>query len=289
MRTSKLIASLSLLFAVALLPTVARAGHNGSPALIRSAIDANSIDAIQAELERSEFLVCAACTDMVLPLIDHADYRVRKAAAWWLVRRATGRQVFVNMLTRLSQPDSVKAANAADVLGEFHAVGAVPALSAALSNPIFTPEARAASARALGSIGKPAAFPALVTALSSPDPEVKAASLASLRQIQGFQQPDAAAALLTDADETVRGEAALTLGTVLRVGKAGVQPGGVSQLLTVLASDPSVDVRKKAAWSLGEMGAPVTQAAPVLETAANSDSSPAVRSLARVAISKLTR
>jgi len=267
----------------------AHAGRGGSPGLIKAAIESNSVDAIEAELERSEYLVCGACTDLVVPLVDHLDYRVRKVAAWWIARRGISKQVYVNMLGRLSQPDSFQARNAADVLGELGYAGAVPALSAALSNPIFTPEARAASARALGSIGKPAAFPALVTALSSPDPEVKAASLASLRQIQGFQQPDAAAALLTDADETVRGEAALTLGTVLRVGKAGVQSGGVSQLLTVLASDPSVDVRKKAAWSLGEMGAPVTQAAPVLETAANSDSSPAVRSLARVAISKLTR
>ncbi len=267
----------------------AHAGRNGSPGLIKAAIDANSVDAIEAELERSEYLVCGACTDLVVPLVDHLDYRVRKVAAWWIARRGVSKQVYVNMLGRLSQPDSFLARNAADVLGELGYAGAVPALSAALSNPIFTAEARAATARALGSIGKPTAFPALVSALSSADPEVKAASLASLRQIQGFNQPDAAAALLTDGDATVRGEAALTLGTTLRVGKAGVQPAGVGQLLTVLASDPNVDVRKKAAWSLGEMGAPVTQAAPGLQTAAASDTSPAVRSLARVAISKLTR
>ena len=267
----------------------AHAGHNGSPGLIKAAIEANSVDAIEAELERSEYLVCGACTDLVVPLVDHLDYRVRKVAAWWIARRGVSKEVYVNMLGRLSQPDSFLARNAADVLGELGYAGAVPALSAALSNPIFSAEARAATARALGSIGKPTAFPALVDALSSPEPEVKAAALASLRQIQGFHQPDAAAALLTDADEQVRGEAALTLGTTLRVGKTGAQPAGVSQLLNVLATDPSVDVRKKAAWSLGEMGAPVAQAAPGLETAATTDSSPAVRSLARVAISKLTR
>ena len=31
----------------------AQAGHNGSPALIKSAIASNSVDAIEAELERS--------------------------------------------------------------------------------------------------------------------------------------------------------------------------------------------------------------------------------------------
>jgi HEAT repeat protein len=267
----------------------AQAGHNGNSGLIKAAIASNSVDAIEAELERTEYLVCAACSDLVVPLVDHLDYRVRKVAAWWIARRGINREVYVNMLGRLSQPDSFLARNAADVLGELGFTGAIPALSAALSNPIFSAEARAASARALGSIGRQEAFPALVSALGSSDPSVKAASLASLRQIQGFQQAAAAAPLLADSDEQVRAEAALTLGTALRTGKVGVQPAGVDQLLAVLATDPSADVRKKAAWSLGEMGAPVSQAAPGLEAAAGSDSNPAVRSLARVAISKLSR
>jgi len=48
-------------------------------------------------------------------------------------------------------------------------------------------------------------------------------------------------------------------------------------------------VRKKAAWSLGEMGAPAVQAAAGLQQAATADASPLVRSLAEVAIGKLTR
>ena len=267
----------------------AQAGRNGSPALIKSAIASNSVDAIEAELERSEYLVCAACSDLVTPLVDHLDYRVRKVAAWWIARRGINKQVYVAMLGRLSQPDSFLARNAADVLGELGYAGAVPALSAAMSNPIYSAEARAAMARALGSIGRPDAAPALVGVLASPDPAVKASALSALRQIQGFHQPDAAAALLTDADEQVRAEAALTLGATLRTGKTGVQPAGVSQLLATLATDPSSDVRKKAAWSLGEMGAPASAAAPGLQAAASQDPSPAVRSLAHIAISKLTR
>ena len=94
---------------------------------------------------------------------------------------------------------------------------------------------------------------------------MQAASLrVAARRSRASTTADAAAPLLTDADEQVRGEAALTLGTTLRVGKTGVQPAALASSLTVLATDPSVDVRKKAAWALGEIGAPVTQAAPAL-------------------------
>jgi HEAT repeat protein len=267
----------------------AQAGHNGSPALIKSAIDANSVDAIQAELEQAEYLVCAACTDMVVPLIDHLDYRVRKAAAWFLARRGINRQVLTDMLGRLSQPDSVAARNAADVLGEFGYPSAIPALSAALSNPIFTAEARAAMAKALGSIGRAQAAPALVSALGSTDAPVKAAALVALRQVPGFTQASVAEPLLADADAQVRAEAATTFGVVLRAGKTGVQSAGVQSLLGVLASDPSVTVRKKAAWALGEMGAPSAAAGAGLQKAASSDASPLVRSLAGAAIGKLTQ
>jgi HEAT repeat protein len=269
--------------------STAQAGHNGSPSLIKSAIASNSVDAIEAELERSEYLVCAACSDLVVPLVDHLDFRVRKVAAWWIARRGINKEVYVNMLNRLSQPDSFLARNAADVLGELGYTGSVPALSAAMTNPIYSAEARGAMARALGTIGRAEAVPALVTVLGSADPEVKAGALTALRQIQTFRQADAAAPLLSDSDEQVRAEAALTLGSVLRTGKTGVQPAGVNELLAALASDPSSDVRKKAAWSLGEMGAPASVAATGLQTAAANDASPAVRSLAHIAISKLTR
>ena len=74
--------------------TAARAGRGSSPQAVVTAIASGSEDAIKAELERAEHLVCAACVDYVLPLIDSGDAQIRDVAAWWLVRRGVSRQVF---------------------------------------------------------------------------------------------------------------------------------------------------------------------------------------------------
>jgi len=260
----------------------AQAGRGGSPQLIKSAISANSVDAIQAELERSEYLVCAACTDLVVPLVDHADYRVRKVAAWWLARRGASRQVYLSMLQRLGQPESLLARNAADILGELGYPSSIPALSAALSNPIFTADARAAMARALGSIARPSAAAGLISALGASEPAVKAAAVSALRDVEGFTNAAVAEGLLTDADEEVRAQAAMTFGALRST-------TGAATLAGILGSDPSESVRKKAAWALGEMRAPAAVAAAGLQHAATSDTSPLVRSIAGAAIAKLSR
>jgi hypothetical protein len=259
----------------------AQAGRGGSYLAIQSAINANSVDAIQAELERAEHLVCGGCNDLVLPLVDHLDVRIRQVAAWWIARRGTSRQVYVAMLTRLSQPDSLKARNAADVLGEFHAGSAIPALGAALSNPIYTGEARAAMARALGTIGRSAGAEPLQLALTDSDPFVKAASLQALRQIEGFRDGMVAVPLLSDVDVAVRAEAAVTIGVLhTRTG---------ADALVRALRDPSATVRKKAAWSLGRIGAPVSVAGSALQDAATNDPDPFVRSISQAAIASLTR
>ncbi|HXJ21712.1 MAG TPA: HEAT repeat domain-containing protein [Polyangia bacterium] len=268
-------------FAVALVvPGVARAGMGGSPQAIQQAIASNSVDAIQAELERAEHLVCAACVDMVMPLVDHPDYRVRRVAAWWLSRRAVANQVQVTMLNRLSQPDSTAAGNAADVLGELHTPSSIPALGAALSNPIYSDVARASMAKALGTLGKPAGVSYLTSALSDTQPAVRAASLTALRTIPGFHDGTVAEPLVSDSDETVRAEAAITIGQLK-------DTNGAAALVAALG-DPSANVRKKAAWALGEIHASSSVAGAALSSAASTDSSLAVRSLARVALSHLS-
>lgn len=269
--------------ALLLLPSLpAQAGKGGSPQAIASAIRSNSTDAIAAELERSEHLVCAACVGYVRPLVDHPEYKVREVAAWWLVRRGTGRQVFTEMLGRLSQGDSVKARNAADVLGQFRSARAIPALGAALSNPLFTAEARVAMARALATTGKAEARPALVTALGDPEAQVRAASLSALRQLPGARDAAPAVPLLGDADAGVRSQAIYLVGDFKAVSAAPA-------LAQLVSSDQDATVRKRAAWALGEMRAPYAVAGEALTRAASSDPSPLVRSLARAAAAKLAR
>ena len=51
------------------------------------------------------------------------------------------------------------------MLGEFHYVSSIPALSAALSNPVFSSEARAHMAQALGRISRPAVVAPLTSVL----------------------------------------------------------------------------------------------------------------------------
>ena len=187
--------------------TVANAGRGGSPQAIASAISSGSADAIASELERAEYLVCAACVDYVTPLLDSGDAKVRKVAAWWLSRRGVSRAIYRDMLTRLSQPDSLKAAYAADALGEFGSPAAIPALGAALSNPTFDASARVSMARALGAIKRPAAAPHLVAVLGDSQGAVRAAALSALRGVEGFRDASVAVPLLGDADASVRTEA----------------------------------------------------------------------------------
>jgi HEAT repeat protein len=260
--------------------TPAQAGRGSSPQAIATAISSGSPDAIKSELERAEFLVCAACVDYVLPLVDSPDAGVREVAGWWLARRGASRQVLTDMLARLGQPDSIRARNAADVLGAFGAPQAIPALGAALSNPIFSGEARAAMAGALGAIRRAAAAAPLQAVLTDGEPLVRAAALSALQKVAGFHDGSVAVPLLADADAGVRTQAVFT---VARFHTAAGAPG----LVLLLQNDPSAVVRRNAAWALGEMKASAAVAAPGLTQAATSDSSPLVRSLARAALAGL--
>jgi len=258
----------------------AQAGQGGSPQAIASAISSGSADAIKSELERAEYLACARCVDLVVPLIDSKDASVREVAGWWLVRRGTGRQIFADMIARLAQPDSLKARNAADVLGSFRYPQAIPALGAALSNPIFDGESRAAMARALGSIRRPAAAAPLQTALADAQPVVRAASLAALRKIEGFHDGSVAIPLLSDVDGDVRAQAIMTVAELHTTAAA-------TALVSLLQTDPQPGVRKQAAWALGEVAAPSSVASQALSHAAIADASPLVRSLARASLGNL--
>ena len=259
------------------------AGRGSSPQAVQRAIASGSPDAIKSELERAEHLVCVSCVDMVMPLLDNNNQGIRQVAAWWIARRGVARNVRVEMLNRLGQPDSVAARNAADVLGELHYVSSVPALSAALSNPVFSSEARAHMAAALGRISRPEVVAPLTTALGTNDGVVQVAAMQALQSIAGLRDGSAVVPLLGngDADVDVRAEAATTLGMFHDASAA-------SALVTALQSDASPIVRKRAAWALGEIRANTAVAGPALQNAAANDASPFVRSLAAAALTHLS-
>ena len=258
------------------------AGRGSSLQAVRLAVASGSSDAIKAELERAENLVCIACVDVVKPLIDNQDEGIRQVAAWWLARRAVSRDVRVEMLNRLAQPDSIAARNAADVLGEMHTPSSIPALAAALTNPTFSSEARAHMAQALGKISRPAVVSPLMGALGGDDAVVKVAAMKALQGIAGLRDGSAVSPLLGDGEIAVRAEAAITLGTFH-------DANGTAALVNALQNDASPLVRKHAAWALGEIHANAGVAGPALQIAAANDTSSGVRSLAGAALTRLSR
>jgi HEAT repeat protein len=272
------------------LASPALAGRGSSPGAIQSAIASGGVDAIQSELERAEHLVCPQCVRLVRPLLDHPDQRVRQVAAWWLGRRGLQSDLYDTMNGRLMGSDPIAARNAADVLGSLRLRLAIQPLGALLTDEGRDPAARGAAARALGRIGDIAALAALGKALAANDASVRAAAVQSLRDLRNFQDPTLAVPLLADADEDVRVQAIYTIGSTR--GRALVSAGSdntVRALAALVSGDPSARVRKKAAWALGEIGAPVGLAGPALSQAAAKDSDPLVRSLAAASQGKLAR
>ncbi len=274
----------------------AYAGRGSSPGAIKTAIASGSVDAISAELERSERLVCGSCVGYVRPLVDHADARVRKVAAWWLARRGLRGELFVEMATRLSQPDSRKAEAAADVLGGIRHPLAAVALGAALNNPIYDAPARAAMAAALGRIGNPAATADLGRAAGDAEPQVRAAAVAALRELDGTGAAERVRLAITglaDSDREVRIQAVYALGVTRGQGlDAGTLEQATRALLRLLSEDAGTEgarARKKAVWALGEIHAPSALASAALANAAGKDEDASVRSLAGVALTKLSR
>jgi HEAT repeat protein len=269
----------------------AQAGRGSSLSSVERSVQSGSADAIAAELERAELLYCPACLPLVRPLVDHPDRRVREVAAWWLARKGLRAELAIEAFSRLAQADSQKARNAAEVLGGLRHELAVEPLGAAAQNPTYTPEARAAMARALGRIGAPQALSFLrriATLGGAADAPVREAALEAMRGLDGFTDGSAALPALADADAGVRAEAAYTIGSLRRRALAGSDATNVAPALArLVASDPSAEVRRRAAWALGEIAAPASVAASALERAAAHDPNPLVRSIASAAAGRL--
>lgn len=259
--------------------TPAHAGRGARYSTIMSAIQSDNADVIASELERAERLVCGRCVEPVRALLDHPEYRVREAAAWWFARRpALKEELNTEAVGRLQSGDTVRVRNAADLLGTFRHPRALPALEAALGRSDVGPEGRVAVLRAVQTIADPRGEAIARAGLRDADPSVKVAAAHALWALRGTRGGDALAPLLTDADVEVRRQTTAVMGTLKAASLRGALEG-------LLASDTDWIVRKNAAYALGALGDIASRTA--LETAAAGDASTMVRSVARASIRKL--
>jgi len=263
-------------FVLAASMTPALAGKGGGYGLIRDAIASHSQDAIIAELERSESLMCPDCVPLVTSLLSDDRYAVREAAGWWFSRRpGYMKQLTTQMLGDLQTGDARHIRNAADFLGATVNHDAIPAMQAAFTRG--DADAKVAIVRAMKTLTNPAGSAVLVSAMSDGDASVRAAAASAWREIKNQANAAPVIPLLADRDAKVRAQAATVVGA-LRETSAHTQ---LEQLVT---SDADSVVRRNAAWALGKLGVASSRAALA---AAASDSSGLVRGYAKAALASL--
>jgi len=278
MRNSR-IHLLALVLVALAFPSLAHAGRGSSYGQVLSAIRTGNADVIISELERAERLVCGACVEPVMALLDSDDYRVREVAAWWFARRPAQKAELIDMATaRLYADDPVLARNAADILGTFRLKTSIPALAFAAARTDLAPEARAAAVRAIGTISHPDGLPALATAMTDAAAPVRLEAVRAYRGMRGTPDGAPLTARLADSDAEVRREAAAAVGYFKT-------PAARAALEAIVAGDADELARRNAAWSLGEIGSNSSRA--TLDKAAKDDASSLVRSVARASMSKL--
>jgi HEAT repeat protein len=265
--------------AMLLVPSIADAGRGATWASLNNAISSGNQSAILSEIERAEKLPCASCIDLITPLIDDERWAVRDVAAWWLSKRAVRVQVREDMHERLLSGDSVRARNAAQVLGRFMHPGALAALEVAVHDGQLDDDARVAAVDAIGMIGHIAGKDILEAALMSESEEVRAAAADTLRSIRGNVEGINIVPLLDDESPEVIRAAALSLGAI-------EETAAVADLIEVAQDGDLPDqVRKDATWALGQIGD--GSAAGALKAISEDDSSMIVRGSARTAWHKL--
>src|SRR5215468_4402695 len=137
-RTTNMTRKLSLSALILLAASTAFAGRGATYGSVMDAIATNNADVIASELERGEWLTCAACAGPVLDLLDNDQYRVREAAAWWLSRRPVlAAAATMQSIARIQGNDARAAEYAADVLGTFRRPNTLPILATGLARSDF--------------------------------------------------------------------------------------------------------------------------------------------------------
>jgi HEAT repeat protein len=256
----------------------ALAGKGGSYEAIQAAVASGSPDAIVAEVERAEALICEQCVNTVLALTADDRYKVREVAAWWFARRPGSTKILATQFVgELGSSDSTQVRNAADFLGAVMQFDALPALKAAYARGGLSVDARFAIVRAVGVMAHASGNAILAAAMADADATVRAQAVIAWRDVRGQQNAAPARPLLGDSDANVRAQAATVLGAY----KDAAVVGALGQLVV---SDPSAVVRRNAAWALGQIGSRDAYAAL---TAATQDASGLVRNVAKVALGRL--
>lgn len=255
----------------------AYAGKGGSAEKIRAAVASTSVDAIIAEVERTEALACGECVQLVTNLTEDSRYEVRAVAAWWFAKRPALKKMLAEQFDAdLLTGGTVKVRNAADFLGRTMSYTALPSLRAAIKRDVG-PEAKLAIVRAVHYLGHRGGNEALTAAMADRDATVRAEAARAWRDI--FDQVDAGpvVGLLGDSDAAVRAEAATVVGAMKTL-------AGRAALEALVVSDASPVVRRNAAWALGKLGQAASRDA--LAKASN-DESGLVRMTAKVALGQL--
>jgi HEAT repeat protein len=246
--------------------------------LIRDAIRSTSTDAIIAEVERAESLVCGECSTMIINLTDHNDYRVREVAAWWIAKRPSlSGQLATTFKQDLVNGTSVQVRNAADFLGASTTFTSLPQLRQAIKRSDLSVDAKLAIVHAVDLLGNLGGNEVLTHAMTDADATVRWNAAKAWRDIRGQKDVAPVVALLRDPDARVRAEAATVVGGFR-------SQAATSVLENLVTADPNAMVRKNAAWALGRIGASSSRAALI---AASNDSSNFVRLTAKAALSSL--
>jgi len=258
--------------------STAFAGKGGSAAAINAAVASSSTDAIIAEVERTESLLCDECIQTMTNLTEDSRFAVREVAAWWFARRPALRDMLASQFVDdLPHGDATKVRNAADFLGRTRLFNALPALRVAIHRGDLNADAKLALVRAVGFMAHTAGNDVLTTAMTDGDAGVRAAAVTAWRDMLGQKTAQPVVALLGDRDANVRAHAAGVIGGM-------TEQGGRAALEGLVASDPDPTVRRNAAWALGQLGNGASRA--VLLTA-TTDPSSIVRGVARAALAGL--
>lgn len=275
MNISKKLAAVAF---VLLAATPAFAGKGGSAGKIAAAVNSGSVDAIVAEVERAEGLVCPDCMDTMMKLLEDNRFAVREVAAWWFAKRPGAKeQLAKTFKTELGQGGSIDVRNAADFLGRVRQFDALPQLRIAIARTDVSAEAKLAIVRAVGYMAHIDGNSVLLTAMNDGDASVRAAAVTAWREILGQLDVKPLVGRLGDSDAKVRAAAANVLGVY-------GEPSARVTLEQLVTTDADPFVRRNAAWALGRIGS--AESAAALRTAAN-DSSGIVRGFASAALASL--